>query len=575
MKTYPHKSIGSLFSIVLLSFLLMLGGCNKDFPNKLQVNFKNDTLGVNAKTRKVLYIIVDGIRGRALQGINPPNIAQLVKKSIYSYDGLADVDGVGLTNAGSWANMLTGVKRDQHKIISEDFAGNNLTQYPSIITRLKQNNGGLRTASFSASAAFSNKFTGDAIENKTFEGNDLSVKNAAKEELKKEEATFVLAQFHSAEAAGSASGYEETNNAYANAILQLDTYIGDLMNTLSQRKNVAGENWLVVIASNKGGVIATDPNSTDFTSYADPLRNNFVLFYNPRFSSLFIPKPDSEKIPYSSTGIRFDYATGARVTASIANPAKYDFGALGNYTVEVLMKSKTGNYIYPTFLSKRVTAFEGAGWNMFLENGYWMINSSIADQVKGRDINDGKWHKLTVVFDGANKKIRVYTDGQFDAEKATDKSNLNLNNPASLRLGYIPGNENTSATVMLNSLKIFNVALTTADVSAYSCKTVIAQDNPKYNNLIGYWPLQDGNGNIMKEKTGKGDDFQLGGAPQWESFNDVSPALCPEINAAFFTMVPNNIDIPFQIYQWMGVSVSPQWGLKGKTWDPIYSDIKP
>ncbi|WP_316840787.1 LamG-like jellyroll fold domain-containing protein [Pedobacter gandavensis] len=574
IKTYTHKGlVTGLLGSAAMVLLMMLGSCNKDFPNKLKENIKNDTAGVNSKTRKVLYIIVDGLRGRALKEINAPNISQVIKKSIYAYDGLTDVDGTGVSNAGAWTNMLTGVKRGQHGVVSEDFAGNKLSQFPSVITRLKQNLPGLRTASFGASATFGSHLAIDATENKSFEGDDLAVKNAVKAELGRGDAGFVLAQFHSVELAGKASGYESTTADYANAVLKMDTYIGELINALSQRKTFVTENWLVVIASNKGGLIAPDPNSTDITPYADPVRNNFVIFYNPRFNSLFVPKPDSEKIPYSGSSIRYDFTEATRPIATVNSTTAYNFGVYGNYTIEILLKSNTTSEIYPTFLSKREKGFTGPGWNMFLEGGAWTLNTNVSGQMKGRAINDGKWHKLTIVFDGTNKKVRGYTDGKFDNE--LDMNSSTLDNPAALRLGYLPTDGNQNASVLMTELKIFKAALTATEISAYGCKPDIKSDHPKYSTLIGYWPMQDGLGNVLKEKTGKGLDFRLGGTVPWETFSVVSPALCPDINAKFYTMVPNSVDIPIEIYHWMGVSVPTSWGLDGKSWDPTYSDIKP
>jgi hypothetical protein len=570
IKIYTYKSI-CLLTSGAIALLFMLGACNKDFPNRLKADSKNDTLGVNAKTRKVLYIIVDGVRGRALKGVNAPNFNKIVKNSIYAYDALTDIEGVGQTNAGGWANMLTGVKRAKHGVTTEDFLGNHLASYPSLLSRIKESSRSLRTASFSASAIFNDQFSKDAVEKKTFEGDDLAVKDEVKKELEKEEASVIIAQFHAAETVGKNSGYEENSPAYAAAVLQLDTYIGEIMNSLAKRKNVTGENWLVVIASNKGGVIPANPNNVDFTAYADPLRNNFIVFYNPRFGTLFVPKPDSEKLPYSGLSVQFDYRTNARTSATIINTDLYNFGSNGNFTIQILVRTQ-GDQNYPVFLSKRSTGFSGVGWNMFLEGNYWMINSSVANQVKGRTINDGKWHKLTVVFDGKNSKLRTYTDGQFDNEQTMNSNNLN--NASPLKLGYLRGNENTSASILMNGLQIFNVALTAQDISAYSCKTTIDSSHPKYHNLIGYWPMQEGMGNKLVEKTGTGNDFVMGGSPSWQTFNDYSPALCPQPDVSLFKMVPNSIDIPFMIYQWLGIPVPDFWGLDGKTWTPVYSDIK-
>jgi hypothetical protein len=127
----------------------------------------------------------------------------------------------------------------------------------------------------------------------------------------------------------------------------------------------------------------------------------------------------------------------------------------------------------------------------------------------------------------------------------------------------------------MTNLQVYNVALTTQQISDYSCKTSIDESNPNYKNLVGYWPMTEGSGNLLKEKTGKGADLLVGANGDWENFSDLSPALCPDINTSFFTMVPNNVDIPFEIYQWMSITIPASWKLDGRSWNPVYSDIKP
>ncbi|MNV70023.1 hypothetical protein D3C71_1629610 [compost metagenome] len=67
----------------------------------------------------------------------------------------------------------------------------------------------------------------------------------------------------------------------------------------------------------------------------------------------------------------------------------------------------------------------------------------------------------------------------------------------------------------------------------------------------------------------------MGGSPIWENFSDAGSLLCPEINDSYFKSVPNNVDIPFELYQWLGISIPLSWSLDGRAWNPIYSDIKP
>ncbi len=575
MKKYTHKNLpGKLMAAAVVALCAtMLFTCNKDFQNKITPSTKNDTLGINVKTRKVLYIIIDGVRGRALRSLNAPNISKIVKNAIYAYDGLSDYGSTPITNAGTWANMITGVTVDKHKVISDDFAGNNLAAYPTLFARLKQANASYRTVSFAASAGFSANLAKDATVAKTFENDDAGVKAAVTGELQSEDASLVVAQFHGAEAAGEAGSFEYTDAGYTSAILKIDGYVGEIMAALAARKTFSAENWMVVVASNKGGEIAPDPNGTDFTAYADGTRNNFIAFYNPRFSTLFVGKPQTDNIAYSSTSISYNYSASKRPNASIQNVNTYNFGVYGNFTVQVLIKSLPGEFYYPSFLSKRVAAFTGPGWNMFLEGDAWTLNSSVASQAQGTTINDGQWHKLTAVFDGTNKNVRVYTDGVLNTTRTMNGNNPN--NSASFKLGYIPGSEDESATVLMSNLQVFNVALTTQQVSDYACKTSIDPTNPNWNDLVGYWPMNEGVGKSLKDKSGKGSDLLVGSNGDWENFSDLSPALCPDIDESFFRQVPNNVDIPFEIYQWMSITIPSAWALDGKSWTPVYSDIKP
>ncbi|WP_316747025.1 DUF4983 domain-containing protein [Pedobacter gandavensis] len=573
------------FSFVALIGVLIAGSsCNKDFPNTLQKDFKNDTAGINPKKAKVLYLILDGVRGKALKVIEAPNLTQIYKRSIYAFDALSDFDGTGTTNAGSWTNMLTGVTRAKHGVTTEDFAGNKLAQYPSVFSSLKQqNNGKTRTAAFSASPAFANNLTIDATENKIFAGNDASVKAAVITELENPDATLVLGEFGSAETAGQQSGYSETNPVYVNNILKLDTYIGEIMAALAKRKTFAEENWLVVIASNKGGVMPPDPTVTDKTVYADALRNNFIVFYNPRFATSFIPKPDSDKIPFTGIAPRLTGNTNNKGQAVLGGDNElYNFGATGDYTVDIRVKINSNSSIYPTLLGKRESFTIGKpGWVFFLEYDVWQLNIGRANggnfQANGGKIRDGLWHTLTAKFftDTDNKrKARIFTDG---VSKATIeiKDAGSLNSPAPLILGYIAGGGG-DIDISFSNLQIFNVAVSDAVIIANSRRTVLNPNHPNINNLIGYWPLAEGLGTVMfnKAPVALGRNFNMVGNAVWTAFSEYSPNLDASISDAFFKIVPNNVDIPYHIYQWLNIPAPSGISLEGKLWKTTFTDLK-
>jgi hypothetical protein len=94
---------------LVLGFILLHSACNKNFDSVLPNSFKNDTLGLGTNAKKVLYIILDGVKGSVVSNLAPNNLTQITNNAIYSYDGVADYQRNVITNAASWTTMLTGV----------------------------------------------------------------------------------------------------------------------------------------------------------------------------------------------------------------------------------------------------------------------------------------------------------------------------------------------------------------------------------------------------------------------------------------------------------------------------------
>jgi hypothetical protein len=586
MKTYffNRTALRICASASIIFVVTMIWSCNKDFETRLASANKNDTANVNLKMRKVLYIIVDGVRGEALKSLNAPNIARMTKNSIYAYNSLTDYGSQNVTNAGSWADMLTGVRADKHLVSSEDFLGNKLGQYPSLFTRLKQANTGLRTVAIGASPAFVTSLGADATEKKTYADDDAAVKNAVNLALENNDVNLIVAQFHTADKVGQLNGYSATAPAYVNAILQLDTYIGDIVSNLTERPDFLKENWLVIVASNKGGNTTTP--RTDNTSYGDDSRNNFIVFYNPRFSTQVVPKPASDQIPYAGTAPIFYGGDNENRKAIVANDAGlYNFGTK-DFTLQFKFKTNGVVRNYPIFIHKGAGIINESspGWLLYLAANHYSLNVGgngvYYNFSSNSDVNDGKWHTITVIFNmqGAKRFVKCMTDGVV-TNAGQDITNAgSLDNSSPLQMGHKLG-ATASPDILIKELQIYNVALTEANVAAYYRQTFVESTHPYYNNLISYWPADEGTGNTIYNKSSlpvaKNKNFILTGTYEWRSFSDISPVIDPPISPEFYKVVPNNVDIPFQIYQWMGIPVPSLWALDGKSWNPTYTDVKP
>lgn len=568
--------------IICLLLIILFGSCNKDFPNTLRTDYPNDTAGVNLKERKVLYIILDGVRGNALKTLNPPNLAQIVKKSIYAYDALSDFQTNTLTNAGAWTNAITGVTSDKHKVLSENFVGNQIATFPSLFTRLKQVKPTLRTTSIAASKIFNDNLAIDASLKANYENDDAKVKDAVIEELKRPDAAVVLAQFHSAEVAGAADGYTDNTTSYKNAITTLDTYIGNIMTALAARATIAKEDWMVVIASNKGGTVPVDPGSLGLGAFSDPTRNNFIIFYNPRFVSQITPRPDITNLPYAGIGPKFSLANAAVQS----DPDFLNLGTNKEATIRFNIRwdGSTGNSGYPAILQKRgVTSGITAGvpgWTFIKDDGGIItLNVSFRGstgniQAKGpvsQKLDDKLWHSVAVRIynNGANHVASMFVDG-IAAQTPNLTINGDLNTTSPLTFGKY-----TNVDCMITEFAVYNVAIPNADIIANSKKTPLTPaTDPYYNNLIGYFRGNEGSGNQIKDVTGNAAPMNLIGTANWTNFSDSSPNISPLLSSATFGVVINSVDIPYQIYQWLGVIVPNSWQLNGKTWKPTYTDVR-
>ncbi len=572
-----------LNGLALLGLLLVLvfSSCNKDFPNTLRTEYPNDTANVNLKERKVLYIVLDGVRGNIIKTLNPPNLAQMVKKSIYAYDGLSDFETNAMTNAGARTNATTGVTSDKHKVLSENFAGSQIGSYPSLFTRLKQAKPNLRSASIAASKIFNDNLAIDASARANFENDDAKVKDAVIEELKRPDAALIIGQFHSAEVAGAADGYADNTPSYVNAITQLDTYIGNIMSALQLRPTYAKEDWMVVVASNKGGNVTVNPSAMGLGAFSDPIRNNFILFYNPRFVSQITPKPDINALPYAGFAPRFTGTSSLFTQAKLNNTTLGNFGSNGQFTFVCKFKNDGAASNYPAVISKRASFSIGVpGWCLFLENNIIQLNIGQVgfgnQQVSFGTVRDAIWHSLAfkVWNNGSIRQLTVFLDGVKGLTiDITARGNFDSTAPLTLGGNFISG-EGGTINVLIKDIALFNTAITDVDLAANMKKAVIAADYPNYASLVGNWPANEGGGTTIADVSGKAPSFTTSANINWTSFSDSSPHVSPLISSATFGVVINSVDIPYQIYQWLGVIIPSSWQLNGKTWKPTYIDVR-
>ncbi|WP_312339659.1 LamG-like jellyroll fold domain-containing protein [Sphingobacterium sp.] len=571
-KTFKYISLA-------LGTLLVFGACNKDFPNLLQ-NF-NEAKDSPESRDKVLLVIVDGLSGPAMQEVAPTNIDLMTRNGLVTYGSLADpTTDFEVTNQSVAASLLTGVNSAKNKVFGTDLSPIELNKYPTIFTKLRQNAVSRKSSLFTSDATYGSSLGKDA--EVKVESNDVTVVSAASTSLSTNESDLNVIHLTEVDKAGKSSTYSAADTKYVAAINVLDKQVQSLWETIKKRESFNTENWVVIVTSGRGAV-STDP-ITDFTPYGDSKRDTYTLFYSPKFARKIVPRPNSKNIPFVANATRYTYASNNQVIGKLADVNKFNMGTGSDWTMTLFLKHNVANasYNYPIFFAKRVEGFSGEGWNFFLEGNYWGFNSSIAGQAFGPTINDGEWHALTAVIkrSGSQDSVYVYTDGTnatvSGKSSQVSANGNNLDNASPLTLGYNPGNGNTDCNISICNVQVYNRAFSAEEVKRYGGVTHIDESYPFWSNLQGYWPgYGDVNTTVLTEKTGKGaGNFKLTGPVAWTSFNELVPFFQPPIEESFYRLVPNAVDIPFMIYQWLGVSVESSWNLDGKSWTPNYTQIR-
>ena len=592
MKNFQVKN--RLSAPLYLLIILFTFSCNKKFDKVIPDS--PDGAVQAYKVPKVLYLIADGARGSSVRDAKTPVISELIKNSIYSWNSVSDTTKNDATN---WADMLTGVKKEKHGVLTGDFAGNKLDEYPVIFQHIKSVKPGFRMVSFSASSAFKNNLTAGTDVSESFEGNDVAVKDRLVSFLKSDSASVIVGQFGAIEKAGKQVGFDNQYPAYKAAINTFDTQVGEILTALKARATYNNENWLIIVTSNRGGQFTLPAADDDKTLFSNTNANTFTIFHNQNYKATFIGRPFLGNT-YSGSAIRFkgqnNDAVKAKLDKQISNE-QFNFGANSDFTVSIkVKKGKTvdrsqGDYWYqwPSILGKRDNSTWGnAGWNICLFYNGWRFfgaggpNNSNGDEVGGLDFSGDTWHDLTFVIEkkaDGFRYIRLYTDGvkgitNKDGASVSQPSKLdwrltgspNYNNLDPLTLGWVPGDIDGNKGILnlqMSEFKIWKTALPDAVIKQYACDPTMDESHPYYDYLVGYWPMVEGQGDKLEDKGPFAANFQLQGPYQWESFTDL---ICSPSNASVGNLVPKNSDIPTQILSWFNIARQDNWALDGRVW---------
>jgi predicted AlkP superfamily pyrophosphatase or phosphodiesterase len=224
------------------------------------------TLAAEVPAKKVLVIGTDGTRLDALERAKTPELDRLAQNGTL-FRGTKILDPQRKTKPDTvsgpgWSNILTGVWPDKHGVMDNEFKGSKYDAFPHFFARIKQHNPKANTASFSAWDPIAQKIVSSADVSRDTMPGDKGDWDEADEEstelcieyLKTADPTAVMLYLGVVDETGHAHGFHPLVPKYISAIERTDARIGRVVAALQQRPHYRDEDWLILVATDHGGV---------------------------------------------------------------------------------------------------------------------------------------------------------------------------------------------------------------------------------------------------------------------------------------------------------------------------------
>ena len=546
------KIIAKVSLVVLATSLY--SSCKKyDNPPPVFEEIKDLT----AAQRKVLVISIDGLSGEELKKNLPANISALQKNAKFSYNTL-----ITASNAGGWVSMLTGTGFSKHKISDDNFERQQdessdehddlvyfrnvfdyVTQYKSVTTAMVTPWKNLR----------------DYVKNVDYApvvDTDKAVQDSAVSILSKVNNLGTLfVNFKDVEHAGESGGYFIENDKYKNAIVQSDTYIGNLLAAIKTRKNYEKEDWLIIVTSNHGGS-------------ADEPQNGFTIVYNPAFKEFELKKSGFNPVFYNTKTSR---------AVLTKDNGLYDAGETKSFTVQMDVKFNATPNGYSSFFSKS-TNLSGqsiTGWQWaYYPGGKWVVtvggtlNGGSGKQETASVDAPGTtdWHTYTMTVDyvnSATRNLTTYMDGKKQ-NSINISARKSLSTTEAFRIGHRAGDNDVVTPFYSANLAYFNTSLSEETIKS-SFKLTDITKHPNYGNLIGFWPMDEGTEGTLFNTVPGGFNMDLSGGYVWANLNSLyAPGTEPKPVTSNFSIPSTASDIAALTLYWMNIDILADFNYDGK-----------
>ena len=159
-------------------------------------------------------------------------------------------------------------------------------------------------------------------------------------------------------------------------------------------------------------------------------------------------------------------------------------------------------------------------------------SSGIKFDVLGGNLLDiGQWQHLAFTYDGSY--IRLYKNGII--VDSTAANGTITQTTQSFNLGMLDYQGSAfHLNGRLDEIRLWDVALSTNEIIGWICSPIYLF-HPNYNNLMGYWRLNNGQGTIADDQSANGNNGTLMEGTQWQI-----ATTCFGSNSQSLTYVPDD-----------------------------------
>ena len=140
-------------------------------------------------------------------------------------------------------------------------------------------------------------------------------------------------------------------------------------------------------------------------------------------------------------------------------------------------------------------------------------SSGVNYDIVGSNLLDfNQWQHIAFTYDGSY--IRLYKDGALVDSSAAN--GIIIQNTLPLQLGKLDwGNTGFYMTGRLDEIRLWDVALSQTEINNWMC-IPIDLTHPNYNNLMGYWRMNDGLGTTATDLSVNANNGILNNNPTWQ-----------------------------------------------------------